>query len=79
MVDGWIAQLMECKPLSEEDVKKLCDLVRGKPSSDGVLVACVLPICSAVHVSAYGVTLACLLERGSVERGRRVSLRCTWA
>lgn len=26
-VDGWIAQLMQCKPLSETEVKKLCDKV----------------------------------------------------
>lgn len=26
-VDGWIAQLMQCKPLSENEVKKLCDKV----------------------------------------------------
>lgn len=27
-VDAWIAQLMQCKPLSEPEVKKLCDKVR---------------------------------------------------
>lgn len=27
-VDGWVAQLMQCKPLSETEVKKLCDKVR---------------------------------------------------
>ena len=27
-VDGWIAQLSQCKQLSEADVKKLCDKVR---------------------------------------------------
>lgn len=26
-VDAWIAQLMQCKPLSEAEVKKLCDKV----------------------------------------------------
>lgn len=26
-VDGWIAQLMQCKPLAESDIKKLCDKV----------------------------------------------------
>ena len=26
-VDGWISQLMGCKPLSEAEVKKLCDKV----------------------------------------------------
>lgn len=27
-VDGWIAQLSQCKQLSEADVKRLCDKVR---------------------------------------------------
>lgn len=27
-VDGWIATLMECRQLSEADIKKLCDKVR---------------------------------------------------
>lgn len=26
-VDAWIAQLMQCKPLSEVEVKKLCEKV----------------------------------------------------
>jgi hypothetical protein len=26
-VDGWVAQLMQCKPLSEGEVKKLCEKV----------------------------------------------------
>ena len=26
-VDGWISQLMQCKPLTEVEVKKLCDKV----------------------------------------------------
>jgi hypothetical protein len=30
-VDGWIAQLMGCKPLSETEVKKLCDKVSAGP------------------------------------------------
>lgn len=29
-VDGWVAQLMQCKPLSEAEVKKLCDKVGWK-------------------------------------------------
>jgi serine/threonine-protein phosphatase 2A catalytic subunit len=29
-VDGWIQQLSQCKQLSEADVKKLCDKVRGQ-------------------------------------------------
>lgn len=36
-VDGWIAQLMQCKPLSENEVKKLCDkvgLARGYCCTD---------------------------------------------
>lgn len=28
-VDGWIAQLSQCKQLSEADVKTLCDRVRS--------------------------------------------------
>ena len=28
-VDGWIAQLSQCKQLSEADVKRLCDKVRS--------------------------------------------------
>jgi hypothetical protein len=28
-VDGWIQQLIQCKQLSEADVKKLCDKVRS--------------------------------------------------
>ncbi|KAJ3045444.1 hypothetical protein HDU99_009861, partial [Rhizoclosmatium hyalinum] len=27
-VDGWVSTLMECKQLSEADVKKLCEKVR---------------------------------------------------
>ena len=30
MLDGWVDQLYECKPLSEADVKSLCDKVRGR-------------------------------------------------
>lgn len=26
-LDKWIADLMECKPLSEQDVKRLCEKV----------------------------------------------------
>jgi serine/threonine-protein phosphatase 2A catalytic subunit len=26
-VDAWVAQLMQCKPLSELEVKKLCEKV----------------------------------------------------
>jgi serine/threonine-protein phosphatase 2A catalytic subunit len=29
-VDGWIAQLGQCKQLSEADVKRLCDKVRSR-------------------------------------------------
>lgn len=39
-VDGWIAQLMQCKPLSETEVKKLCDKVRvlARGGNGGCLV-----------------------------------------
>ena len=26
-LDGWVSQLMQCKPLGEPEVKKLCDKV----------------------------------------------------
>lgn len=29
-IDGWIAQLSQCKQLSEADVKRLCDMVRAR-------------------------------------------------
>ena len=29
-IDGWIAQLSQCKQLSESDVKRLCDMVRAR-------------------------------------------------
>jgi serine/threonine-protein phosphatase 2A catalytic subunit len=29
-VDAWIAQLQDCKQLSENDIKKLCDKVQKK-------------------------------------------------
>lgn len=32
--DQWIAQLMQCKPLSEAEVKKLCDKVRALSGDD---------------------------------------------
>lgn len=34
--DVWIAQLMNCKPLSEGEVKKLCDKVSLRVSSQNV-------------------------------------------
>ena len=33
-IDGWIAQLSQCKQLSEADVKKLCDKVRVQILND---------------------------------------------
>lgn len=36
-VDGWIAQLMQCKPLSEAEVKKLCDKVGSTDGPEMVL------------------------------------------
>jgi hypothetical protein len=32
--DVWIAQLMQCKPLSEAEVKRLCDKVSLEESSE---------------------------------------------
>jgi hypothetical protein len=34
-VDGWIAQLSECKQLSETDIKKLCEKVGRTPLAHG--------------------------------------------
>jgi hypothetical protein len=31
-IDGWIEQLSQCKQLTENDVKKLCDKVRQTPN-----------------------------------------------
>lgn len=31
-LDGWIELLMQCKALSEADVKRLCDKVNSQPS-----------------------------------------------
>lgn len=36
-VDGWVAQLMQCKPLSEGEVKKLCEKVSYYSFSSGVV------------------------------------------
>jgi len=36
-VDGWVAQLMQCKPLSEGEVKKLCEKVSFFFFSSGVV------------------------------------------
>jgi hypothetical protein len=32
-LDTWIEQVRECKYLAEEDLKKLCDLVRNLKSA----------------------------------------------
>lgn len=39
-IDGWIEQLSQCKPLTEADVKKLCD----KVCTDGSPVAVVFSL-----------------------------------
>ena len=36
-VDGWVAQLMQCKPLSEGEVKKLCEKVSHYFFSSGAM------------------------------------------
>lgn len=33
MLDTWIEQLYECKPLSEAQIKQLCDKVRARGAS----------------------------------------------
>lgn len=51
-VDGWIAQLMQCKPLSETEVKKLCDKVgfsdrEGREVGEELSSGLLLPLLSS--------------------------------
>ncbi|TXT04025.1 uncharacterized protein COLE_07722 [Cutaneotrichosporon oleaginosum] len=50
-VDGWIAQLMQCKPLSETEVKKLCDKAREvlMEESNVQPVRCPVTVCGDIH------------------------------
>lgn len=59
-VDGWIAQLMQCKPLSEAEVKKLCDKV-----CPGFVFSLICGICAVLEEAEIG---------GRVKAGRVGSL-----
>jgi len=50
-VDRWIAQLMECKPLSEHEVKLLCDKAKEilMEESNVQEVKCPVTVCGDVH------------------------------
>ncbi|KAI0368816.1 serine threonine protein phosphatase 2A [Pilatotrama ljubarskyi] len=50
-VDGWIAQLSQCKQLSEADVKKLCDKTREilMEESNVQPVRCPVTVCGDIH------------------------------
>lgn len=50
-VDGWIAQLGECKQLTETDVKKLCDKTREilMEESNVQPVRCPVTVCGDIH------------------------------
>jgi serine/threonine-protein phosphatase 2A catalytic subunit len=50
-VDAWIAQLGECKPLTEADVKKLCDKTREilMEESNVQPVRCPVTVCGDIH------------------------------
>jgi hypothetical protein len=43
-VDAWVAQLMQCKPLSELEVKKLCEKVSAIVQGLGDMVLCCLVV-----------------------------------
>ncbi|PIL35416.1 hypothetical protein GSI_02143 [Ganoderma sinense ZZ0214-1] len=50
-VDGWIAQLSQCKQLSEADVKRLCDKTREilMEESNVQPVRCPVTVCGDIH------------------------------
>ncbi|KAJ3009579.1 UNVERIFIED_CONTAM: Serine/threonine-protein phosphatase PP2A catalytic subunit, partial [Siphonaria sp. JEL0065] len=50
-VDGWVSTLMECKQLSEADVKKLCEKAREilMEESNVQPVRCPVTVCGDIH------------------------------
>ncbi|KAG1569207.1 hypothetical protein G6F50_006590 [Rhizopus delemar] len=50
-VDAWIAQLQDCKQLSENDIKKLCDKAREilMQESNVQPVKCPVTVCGDIH------------------------------
>jgi hypothetical protein len=57
-VDGWVAQLMQCKPLSEGEVKKLCEKVSYLTLCYGGVMLCVLELVMMFGLKDNGVGLS---------------------
>lgn len=57
-VDGWVAQLMQCKPLSEGEVKKLCEKVSYFVLYHGGVMLCVLELVMMFEPKDNGVGLS---------------------
>lgn len=90
-VDGWISQLMQCKPLSEAEVKKLCDKVsedcpgwslyswairRGKSRNIGLIVSS--GACSLVMNAPKGVWEVSRLDLKAREKDRMRKAGNVW-
>ncbi|KAH7088662.1 serine/threonine specific protein phosphatase Sit4 [Auriculariales sp. MPI-PUGE-AT-0066] len=54
-VDGWIAQLLDCKPLAEADVKTLCDKAREVLAEESNVnpVRAPVTVCGDIHGQFY--------------------------
>ena len=50
-LDGWIETLMQCKPLSEDDVRRLCEKAREvlQEESNVQQVKCPVTVCGDIH------------------------------
>jgi serine/threonine-protein phosphatase 2A catalytic subunit len=50
-LDRWITQLMNCKPLSEQEVRQLCDMARSllQEESNVQPVKCPVTVCGDIH------------------------------
>jgi len=57
-VDGWVAQLMQCKPLSEGEVKKLCEKVSLFTLYKGGVMSCVIELVMMFGPKDNGVGLS---------------------
>jgi hypothetical protein len=57
-VDGWVAQLMQCKPLSEGEVKKLCEKVSHYLLCNGGVILCVIELVMMFGPKDNGVGLS---------------------
>ena len=64
-LDGWIEQLMECKQLSENQVKSLCEKAKeilAKESNVqevGRLILRAKPLCSISHIFMFPGEMPC--------------------